>query len=170
MKVKVNIVNKSDNPLPKYQTELSAGFDFHSNEEDFMLMPGERRLVSTGIFIELPAGHEMQIRPRSGMAFKHGVTVLNTPGTIDADYRGEIKILLYNSNPAVISLQEKESDEPALSQWNNADEGGMGPATIKKGDRIAQGVLAKHEVIAWEEITNLSETERGAGGFGSTNV
>lgn len=163
----VKIINKSDNALPAYQTDLAAGFDFSSNEEEFVLMPGERKLVSTGIFMELPAGYEMQIRPRSGMAFKHGVTVLNSPGTIDADYRGEIKILLYNSNPAVVSLQEGE--EPALSTWNNATDG-VGPAIIKKGDRIAQGVISQHARVEFTLVDELSETVRGEGGFGSTGT
>lgn len=169
MSVQVKVVNKSLNPLPSYQTALSAGFDLHSNEEDFILYPGQRKLVGTGIFIELPAGYEMQIRPRSGMAFKHGVTVLNSPGTIDADYRGEIKVLLYNSNISLVPSQDLNYNESSPVKWNNAGTDGLGPAFIKKGERIAQGVLAKHEVVVWVDAEILSDTDRGEGGFGSTN-
>ena len=139
----VKIVNKSDNALPAYSTELSAGMDLRAwLTEEIVLKPLERTLVPTGLYIELPAGFEAQIRPRSGLAFKHGISVLNTPGTIDADYRGEIKVILVN--------------------LSNED------FTIKNGERICQMVIAKHETINWNEVEVLEETERGAGGFGHT--
>lgn len=141
--MKIKVVNKSKHNLPQYQTEHAAGLDLYANlDEDVTLKPLERQLVGTGLFIELPIGYEAQIRPRSGMAFKHGITVLNTPGTIDADYRGEVKIILVNLSDTTF--------------------------TIKNGDRIAQMVVAKHETIDWEPVENLSETTRGAGGYGST--
>lgn len=139
----VKIVNKSDNALPEYSTELSAGMDLRAwLSEEIVLKPLERTLVPTGLYIELPAGFEAQIRPRSGLAFKHGISVLNTPGTIDADYRGEIKVILVN--------------------LSNED------FTIKNGERICQMVIAKHETIDWNNVEVLEETERGAGGFGHT--
>lgn len=140
---RVKIINKSDLPLPQYQTELSAGMDIPANVESAItLQPGERQLIATGLYLEIPPGYEMQIRPRSGLALKHGITVLNSPGTVDADYRGEIKVLLINHS------QE--------------------PFQISKGDRIAQMVLAKHEVISWEVTSNLNPSERGEGGYGSS--
>lgn len=141
--MKVNVINKSKHELPAYQTEGSAGMDLRANlEESVSLQPLERKLIGTGLFIELPVGYEAQIRPRSGLAFKHGLTVLNSPGTIDADYRGEIKVLLVNLS--------QESFE------------------VKDGERIAQMVIARHEQITWQNVENLSDTERGAGGYGST--
>ena len=141
--MKVKIVNKSGQPLPAYATELSAGMDLRADLKDpVMLEPLERILVPTGLFIALPAGFEAQVRPRSGLAAKYGVTVLNTPGTIDADYRGEIKVILVN-----------------LSHT---------PFRIVPGERIAQMVIARHERVEWEETESLDETARGAGGFGST--
>ncbi len=141
----VKIVNKSSNPLPAYSTELSAGVDLRANlEKPVTLGPLQRTLVPTGIYIELPAGYEAQIRPRSGLAAKHGITVLNTPGTIDADYRGEIKVILVN-------LSNEEF-------------------TINHGDRICQMVIAKHEHVTWQEVEILSDTERGEGGFGHTGM
>lgn len=139
----VEIINKSSHPLPHYATEGSAGCDLRANlSENITLKPLERKLIDTGIFIALPVGTEAQIRPRSGMAYKEGLTVLNSPGTIDADYRGEVKVLLVN-----LSAVE---------------------ATIQNGDRIAQVVIARHEVANFKEVAALSETLRGEGGFGST--
>ena len=141
----IKVINKSKHDLPKYQTELSAGMDLYANiDEPITLKPLERTLVKTGLFISLPKGYEAQIRPRSGLAFKNGITVLNTPGTIDADYRGEIGVILVN-----LSSQD---------------------FTINDGDRIAQMVIAKHETAIWEEVENLDETNRGEGGFGSSGV
>ena len=140
---RVKIINKSDLPLPQYKTELSAGMDVPANvESTITLQPGERQLIATGLYLEIPPGYEMQIRPRSGLALKHGITVLNSPGTVDADYRGEIKVLLINH--------------------------GQEPFQISKGDRIAQMVLAKHEVISWEVTSNLNPSDRGEGGYGSS--
>jgi len=140
----IKVINKSKHPLPKYQTELSAGMDLYANiEEAFTLKPLERKLVPTGLFLELPAGFEAQVRPRSGLAVKNGITVLNAPGTIDADYRGEIGVILIN-----------------LSSEN---------FIINDGDRIAQMVIARHETITWQETAELIETSRGEGGFGSTS-
>ena len=140
---KVKIVNKSGQPVPAYATPLSAGMDLRAClDAPVTLGPLERTLVPTGLFIALPAGFEAQVRPRSGLAAKHGITVLNTPGTIDADYRGEIKVILVN-----------------LSNT---------PFEIVPGERIAQMVIARHERVEWEEADFLDETERGAGGFGST--
>lgn len=141
--MKVKIVNKSDNPVPEYATPHAAGMDLRAFiENDIVLQPLERVLVPTGLFIELPVGYEAQIRPRSGLAFKHGLTVLNTPGTIDADYRGEIKVILINlSNEAF---------------------------TIKSGERICQMIVSKHETVYFERVSKLSETLRGDGGFGHT--
>ena len=143
--MKIRVVNQSKHELPQYATELSAGLDLRANiDSPIELKPLERTLVPTGLFIELHKGYEAQIRPRSGLAFKNGITVLNSPGTIDADYRGEIKVLLVNlSNTAFI---------------------------INDGERVAQMVIAKHEQITWEPASTLDETERGAGGFGHTGT
>jgi dUTP pyrophosphatase len=139
----VRIVNKSKHSIPEYATESSAGMDLRANiEESVILKPLERAMIPTSIFIELPTGYEAQVRPRSGLAAKNGITVLNTPGTIDADYRGEIKVILVN-----LSNQDFE---------------------IKDGERIAQMIIAKHERIDWQEVETLSETQRGEGGFGHT--
>lgn len=141
----VQIINKSKHQTPAYETEGSAGMDLRANiDEAIVLKPLERAIVKTGLFIALPQGYEAQVRPRSGLAAKKGITVLNSPGTVDADYRGEIGVILVN-----------------LSNEN---------FTINDGERIAQLVIAKHERVTWEEVTILSETERGAGGFGSTGV
>lgn len=143
--ITIKIVNQSNHPLPEYATDLSAGLDLRANLNlPIVLKPLERTLVPTGLFIELPQGHEAQIRPRSGLAFKNGVTVLNSPGTIDADYRGEIKVLLVN--------------------LSNAD------FIINNGERVAQMVIAKHETIKWDGVVSLEETKRGAGGFGHTGT
>jgi dUTP pyrophosphatase len=142
-KMIVKIVNQSNNPLPEYSTIHSAGMDLRANlAEPVVLKPLERALVPTGLFIELPVSYEAQIRPRSGLALKKGITVLNSPGTIDADYRGEVGIILIN-----LSNEEFE---------------------IQHGERICQMVIAKHEHIGWEEVEILEETVRGAGGFGHT--
>ena len=142
--MKIKIINRSKHALPKYQTALSAGMDLYANiEESVTLKPLERKLISTGLLIELPQGFEAQIRPRSGLAIKNGITVLNSPGTIDADYRGEIGVILVNLSAEAF--------------------------TINNGDRIAQMVIAKHETAIWQEVAELSETDRGAGGFGSTS-
>lgn len=141
--MKVNIVNKSAYPTPAYATEKSAGMDLKANlPEPVTLGPLERAMIPTGLFIALPDGTEAQVRPRSGLAAKHGISVLNSPGTIDADYRGEIKVILVNL-----------SNEPF---------------TVNPGERIAQLVIARYEKIEWSEVEVLDETERGAGGFGST--
>ena len=141
--MKVKIINKSDHPLPNYETLESAGMDLRSNiKTDITLKPNQRAIVPTGIFIALPKGYEAQVRSRSGLAAKYGVTVLNSPGTIDADYRGEIGVILINFS--------------------------KNDFIIKNGDRIAQIVIAKHERAIWEECNDLSKTERGSGGFGST--
>ena len=141
--MKVPIVNHSPYPCPSYATPQSAGVDLKANLEDpITLQPLQRTLVPTGLFMALPAGFEAQVRPRSGLAAKHGITVLNTPGTIDADYRGEIKVILVNL-----------SNEPF---------------EIVPGERIAQMVIARHEQVEWEQVEELDATERGAGGFGST--
>lgn len=142
---KVKIVNKSKNKLPEYVTDLAAGMDVRAHlKEDIKLKPLERYLVPTGLFIELPEGLEAQIRPRSGLAAKQGVTVLNTPGTIDADYRGEIKIILVN-------LSNEE-------------------VTIKNGERICQMIVADHEKVIWDPVEVLNSTGRGKGGFGHTGT
>lgn len=143
--MKVKVVNKSKHLLPEYQTIASAGMDLRANlDTPITLNPLERALIPTGLFMELPIGTEAQIRPRSGLAYKFGLTVLNSPGTIDADYRGEIKVLLVNlSND---------------------------PFTIEDGERVAQMVIAKHEQITWDAVETLEETERAAGGFGSTGT
>ena len=144
-KVKVKIINKSSNALPEYATPLSAGMDLRANiSESIILQPLERRLIPTGIFLQLPEGYECQIRPRSGLALKHGITVLNSPGTIDADYRGEVCVILANMS----------------SQ----------PFTIEKGERICQMVVARHASVDWDEVDVLDETERGSGGFGHTGT
>lgn len=141
--MQVKVINKSGNELPAYQTQSAAGLDLRANlDEPINLKPMQRILVPTGLFMELPVGYEAQIRPRSGLAFKHGITVLNSPGTIDADYRGEIKILLVNL-----------SDESFI---------------IENGERVAQMVIAKHEQIEWSLVETLEDSERSAGGFGST--
>ena len=141
--MKVNIVNNSGHPLPSYQTSSSAGMDLRANlEQDVTLNSLERKLIPTGLFMELPVGFEAQIRPRSGLAFKHGLTVLNSPGTIDADYRGEIKVLLVNLSSE--------------------------PIKISDGERVAQMVIASHEQVEWEPVSNLEDTDRSSGGFGST--
>jgi dUTP pyrophosphatase len=141
--MKVNIINRSQHDLPQYETEASAGLDLRASlTESYTLQPMERSLVETGLFFEIPVGYEAQIRPRSGLALKHGISVLNSPGTIDADYRGEIKVILCN-----------------LSQ---------DPFVIQDGDRIAQLIFAKVEQAEWIETEELTETERGKGGFGST--
>lgn len=143
--MKVKIINKSAYPTPAYATEQSAGMDLKANiTESVTLGPLERAMVPTGLYIALPKGFEAQVRPRSGLAAKKGITVLNTPGTIDADYRGEIKVILVNlSND---------------------------PFEIVPGERIAQMVVARHETVEWEEVEVLDETERGEGGFGSTGL
>ncbi|MCK6609616.1 MAG: dUTP diphosphatase [Bacteroidia bacterium] len=139
----VSVINESGNPLPEYQTLHAAGMDLLANlEEEVSLQPGERKLIGTGLKLALPEGYEAQIRPRSGLALKHGITVLNSPGTIDADYRGEIKVLLINH--------------------------GQEPFSIKHGERIAQLIVAKYSQISWEIVEKLPETERGEGGYGST--
>jgi len=141
----IKIINKSNNPLPRYESAQAAGMDIRCNlSEPITLRPLERRLLPTGLFIELPVGYEAQIRPRSGLALKRGLTVLNTPGTIDADYRGEVGVILIN-----LSGEDQ---------------------TIEPGERICQMVIAKHELPALEEVTILNETERGAGGFGHSGV
>lgn len=139
----VKVINKSKNNLPQYETIHSAGVDIRADiEAPITVMPLERVMVPTGLFVEIPSGYEIQVRPRSGLAAKHGITVLNSPGTIDADYRGEIKIILVNLSSTPYTLNPKE--------------------------RVAQLVLAQYEQIEWEEARELSETERGTGGFGST--
>ena len=143
--MKVKIVNKSKHELPHYATSQSAGMDLRANlEEPILLKPLQRTLVKTGLFMELPIGYEAQVRPRSGLAFKKGITVLNSPGTIDADYRGEISVILVN-------LSNEEF-------------------VIEDGERVAQMIIAKHEQAYWEVVVDLVETKRGAGGFGSTGV
>lgn len=143
--MKVSIINRSRHALPAYATALSAGMDLRANiDSPITLRPLERSLVPTGIYIALPPGHEAQIRPRSGLATKHGITVINSPGTVDADYRGELRVSLVNL-----------SNEPF---------------TIEDGERIAQMIVARHETVEWTEIETLDETERGAGGWGSTGT
>ena len=143
--MKIKIVNKSRHPLPAYATELSAGMDLRANiEEPIVLKPMERRLVPTGLHIALPVGYEAQVRPRSGLALKKGITVLNAPGTVDADYRGDVGVILINL-----------SDEPF---------------TIEDGERIAQMVIARHEHAEFIPVDVLDETERGEGGYGHTGV
>ena len=143
--MKVKIVNKSKHQVPEYETVLSAGMDIRANIEDpVILKPLERALIKTGLFIELPKAYEAQIRPRSGLAYKKGISIINSPGTIDADYRGEIGVLLVNlSNEEFI---------------------------VKDGERICQMIISKHETISWEEVEILGDTTRGAGGFGHTGL
>lgn len=141
--MQIKIVNKSNNELPAYSTEMSAGMDLRANlTEPVLLKPLERKLIPTGLFIELPRGFEAQIRPRSGLALKKGITVLNTPGTIDADYRGEVGIILIN-------LSNEEF-------------------VVENGERICQMIIARHETAQWNLVRELEETDRGAGGFGHT--
>jgi dUTP pyrophosphatase len=143
--MQIKIINKSQHELPNYESLASAGMDLRANiETPIVLKPLERAIVKTGLFIELPIGIEAQVRPRSGLAAKNGITVLNSPGTIDADYRGEIGVILVNVS---------------------ADE-----FTIKNGERIAQLIIAKHERAEWQEVAELSQTVRGEGGFGSTGI
>ena len=143
--MEIKVINKGRQPLPEYATPLSAGLDLRANiDESIVLRPMERQLIGTGLYIALPPGYEAQVRPRSGLALKHGITVLNTPGTIDADYRGEVKVLLIN-----LSAE---------------------PFTINEGERIAQMVIARHEHAELTLVEELDETERGAGGYGHTGV
>ena len=143
--VKIKIVNRGRQQLPAYATELSAGMDLRANiDESITLNPMERRIIPTGLYMALPPGYEAQVRPRSGLAFKHGITVLNSPGTIDADYRGEIGVLLVN-----LSIE---------------------PFVITEGERIAQMVIARHEQGQFEVVDELDQTERGEGGYGHTGV
>ena len=141
---KIFVINKSDNPLPEHQTESSAGADIHAYlpDGDVIIAAGEKEIIPTGIYIEIPVGYEVQVRPRSGLAFKYGVTVLNSPGTIDADYRGEVKVLLINH--------------------------GKEAFIVKSGERIAQMVYSKYQRVEWESVNRLSDTERGSGGYGSS--
>ena len=143
--IRIKLVNQSRNPMPEFATEGSAGVDLRAHlDDDVLIKPLERVMVPTGLFIELPGGFEAQIRPRSGLAAKHGITVLNTPGTIDSDYRGEIKVILVN--------------------LSNDD------FTIRNGDRICQMVVHKYETFEWDEVSQLNTTDRGGGGFGHTGV
>ncbi len=143
--MKIRVVNKSKFELPEYATKSAAGLDLRANVEDVLVLkPLERVLIPTGLFMEIPQGFEGQIRPRSGLAYKHGITVLNSPGTIDADYRGEIKVLLVNVSNAEF--------------------------VIEPGERVAQIVFASHAQIQWNEVISLEETDRGVGGFGSTGT
>ena len=141
--MKIKVINKSNNSLPKYETSASAGVDIRAFiKEPTVIYPGQSIIVKTGLYVEIPIGYEIQLRPRSGLAAKHGITVLNTPGTIDADYRGEICVILINH--------------------------GDGPFDVINGERIGQLVLNKVRQIQWEQVLELADTERGAGGFGST--
>lgn len=143
--MKVRIINRSKWPLPEYATAQSAGLDLRANnDEDIVLAPLQRAVIPTGLFLEIPAGFEAQVRPRSGLAAKKGVTVLNSPGTIDADYRGEVGVILVNLSDT--------------------------PFTVTPGERVAQMVFAQFEQVQWEETDSLEESGRGAGGFGSTGV
>lgn len=143
--MKVRIINRSHHQLPEYATPSSAGMDLRANlEEPIVLKPFERRLIPTGLFISLPVGYEAQVRPRSGLAIKKGITVLNSPGTIDADYRGEIGVIMIN-----------------LSQDD---------FTVNDGERIAQMVITSHERVQWERVESLDDTQRGAGGFGHSGI
>ena len=143
--MKVKVINKGANPLPAYATAFAAGLDVRAdNTEPIVLKPLGRAIVPTGLYLEIPAGYEVQVRPRSGLAAKKGITVLNAPGTIDADYRGEVCVILVNL--------------------------GADDFVVERGERIAQLVLAKHEVSEWEEASELADSERGAGGFGSTGA
>src|ERR1700712_4959952 len=141
----IRIINKSKNNLPAYETLHAAGMDLRADLEGVVLLkPMERKLIPTGLFIELPEGFEAQIRPRSGLAFKYGISIVNSPGTIDADYRGEIKVLLIN-----LSAE---------------------PFAVNSGDRIAQMIVSRHEKVSWQAVEVLNETSRGAGGYGHTGV
>lgn len=141
--MKIDIINKSGHPLPQYETAHAAGMDLRAFvESEIVIKPLQRVLIPTGLSIALPVGYEAQIRPRSGLAYKHGISIVNAPGTIDADYRGELKVLLVN-----------------LSDTDFA---------VNNGDRIAQMVIAKHETVAWEAVEELTDTARGAGGYGHT--
>jgi len=141
--MEIKIINKSEHPLPQYETAHAAGMDLRASiTEKIVLKPLQRLLVPTGLFIELPIGYEAQIRPRSGLAYKHGISIVNAPGTIDADYRGELKVLLVNLSDTDFS--------------------------INNGDRIAQMVIAKHETVNWKAVEELNETARGEGGYGHT--
>jgi dUTP pyrophosphatase len=144
--MKVKIINKSTNPLPNYATAGSAGVDLYANlgDEIIILEPLERFMIPTGIFIELPVGYEAQVRPRSGLAAKHGISIVNTPGTVDSDYRGEIKIILINLSNKTVA--------------------------IKHGERIGQMIISKHETAEWNVVDELSTSQRGSGGFGHTGV
>lgn len=142
---KVKVINLSSNPLPEYQTAQAVGLDVRANtSEAITIAPLERVMVPTGLYFQIPEGYEIQVRPRSGLAAKHGITVINTPGTIDPDYRGELKVLLVNLSSEPFALQP--------------------------GERVAQLVFARYERLAWEEAVELEATERGAGGFGSTGL
>ncbi len=144
-RVVIKVVNESPHELPKYQTRQSAGLDLRAHSEhEIELKPLQRRLIGTGLYFELPVGYEAQIRPRSGLANKYGITVLNSPGTIDADYRGEVKVLLVNLSDV--------------------------PYTISSGDRIAQMIIAKYEQVELKEVPQLADSERASGGFGSTGA
>lgn len=143
--MKIKVVNRSKHPLPSFATPMSAGVDLRANiDEDVVLKPLQRKLIPTGLYISLPKGYEAQVRPRSGLALKHGITLLNTPGTIDADYRGEIGVIMVN-----------------LSDTD---------FTVKDGERIAQMVVARHEIFEWDEVLTLDVTERGEGGFGHSGL
>jgi len=141
--MEIKIINKSEHPLPQYETAHAAGMDLRASiNEEIILKPLQRQLISTGLFIELPIGYEAQIRPRSGLAYKHGISIVNSPGTIDADYRGELKVLLVNLSDTDFK--------------------------IVNGDRIAQMIVAKHETVQWQAVEALEETDRGEGGYGHT--
>ncbi|MCR5888506.1 dUTP diphosphatase [Hymenobacter sp. J193] len=141
----IPVINRSHHPLPEYQTAHAAGLDVRANlQEPVTLKPLQRALIPTGLFLEIPVGYEMQVRPRSGLAYKHGIGIVNSPGTIDADYRGELKVLLVNLSDTDFVVQD--------------------------GERIAQLVVARHEVVSWQPAEELSQTARGAGGYGSTGV
>ncbi|MGA9648755.1 MULTISPECIES: dUTP diphosphatase [Pedobacter] len=141
--MEIKIINKSEHPLPQYETAHAAGMDLRASiKEEITLKPLQRQLIATGLFIELPVGYEAQIRPRSGLAYKHGISIVNSPGTIDADYRGELKVLLINLSDTDFK--------------------------IVNGDRIAQMVVARHETVNWQAVEELGETQRGDGGYGHT--
>ena len=143
--MQIPVINRSRHPLPEYQTAHAAGLDVRANlDEPVTLKPLQRALIPTGLFMEIPVGYEMQVRPRSGLAYKHGISIVNSPGTIDADYRGELKVLLVNLSDTEFVVQD--------------------------GERIAQLVVARHEVVAWQPAEILSETSRGIGGYGSTGT
>ena len=143
--MQIPVINRSQHPLPAYQTAHAAGLDVRANlTEPVTLKPLQRALIPTGLFMEIPVGYEVQVRPRSGLAYKHGISIVNSPGTIDADYRGELKVLLVNLSDTEFVVQD--------------------------GERVAQLVVARHETIAWELAETLSDTERGTGGYGSTGV